>query len=65
VRWEYRTAWIRGMGCESQLNAFGADGWELLSVSGPDEEGDLWCVFKRRTVSPPAPIPDGPGVPTF
>lgn len=51
-KWEYKSLYKYGTVSDdeflAELNMFGADGWELITISYHDAEGSPATVFMRR-----------------
>ena len=56
-RWEYRLESLEDLTFQTQMNAIGADGWELIfarrAMAGEEKatRGVYECIFKRRKPS--------------
>jgi len=48
VRWEYTVLNVKYTLFEEEANKLGAQGWELVSVSGVGSTSTPWYHFKRR-----------------
>lgn len=63
AKWEYTMTVQPGLINVAELNDYGDQGWELVSltISGPHEPAISWlCVFKRPAQSADARKDDGP-----
>lgn len=44
-QWEYECGIL--FVTTEYLDAMGSNGWELIVVEEPNEQGFRWCIFKR------------------